>query len=492
MSIILALLALVYSYGYFVNPALPGNRPAYPLGWWGWFDQSMYLRAAKAFASFDLDPSKHWYPAGFALLGAPFTRTMPGHPYFFVDLACFGAAFLGFAAFARRFGVGKYGALALFLLPLADKRLLESWVVPWSSTPTAALLWVLLATVAAHVLTERFQLWRAAAVGVTAALTLVFRPTEAIAAGIILGCAALFDLLHRRPRLAGPMAMAIGGTLVVGCYAALYLGIYGWHESGYLAQSRFLGFYYGNLGFKAFILLLDPQPWFGVAPDHWHEGLFQHAPWLVLGLGGMATGWFCVAQRHRWLLAALVGAIFCSTVNYLAYVDLLATGIWRYGNVHYLKWAYPGMALLGWLLVRELAFGRRRVAAIGLAGALALCSLRIVPQRVTGDEPYRMAELAGPRHEWTQAYFELPFMQDKLGSLQQMLAIRAMPLSNGIRVWAIRRDFEGPLTWAPGSGEGLGAITGQQRFRAAAGFGWPCFLLPRACPQADLAASVFP
>lgn len=485
MPIILALLAVVYANGYLTHSAVPGNNPIYPLGWWGWFDQSMYLRATRAFASFDMDAAKHWYPPGYALLGAPFSRTMPGHPFFFVDLACFGAAYLGFASFAGRFGVGRIWAVALFLLPVIDRRLVDAWVVPWTSTPTAALQWGLLALVAAHIMTERFSLWRALGIGALTGLVIVFRPTDIIAAGVAGGCAALFDVIHRR-KWVGIAGMAGAGAVVLAAYLALYLRIYGPHVSGYLENSQKLGFFYDTLGFKAFTLLIDPRAWFGVDPDRWHEGLFQRAPWLVFGVAGFLVAWFTVAPRLRWLLAALIVGIVASTVNYLAYIDLLATGIWRYGNVHYLKWAYPGMSLLGFLTLREIVVGRRRLAIAGCAAALLLCCLRIVPRPAADGEPYRMALLAGPSAGWVQAYFELPLLHADRGPLPTTEAARAFPLDGGIRVLAIRRDFQGPLAWA--QGDGLGAITGQRHFKAVVEFGVPCFILSRFCPKGTMSA----
>eukprot|EP01037_Dinobryon_pediforme_P010801 gene10802-10879_t len=464
MPAILAVLALVYAFGYLSHSAVPGNNPTYPLGWWGWFDQSMYLRAAQAFSRFDMDPAKHWYPPGYALLGAPFRSAMPGHLFFFPDLACFLLAFLGFASFSRHFAVGRLWAAALFLLPLLDRRLVDAWVVPWTSTPSSALQWVLLAMVAAHVMSERLVLGRAVAMGLVAGLIVVFRPTDVVAAGASIGCAALFDLVVRRPRLAGPLAMVAGGVAVLLLYLSLYLRIYGWHLSDYLAHSQRLGFYYGTLGFKAYTLLMDPRAWFGVDPDHWHEGLFQRAPWLVFGLAGILAGWALLVGRQRLLWAALVAAVVLSTANYLAYIDLLATGIWRYGNVHYLKWTYPGMALLGFVVLREAAVGRRRLALAGCAAALMLCCLRIVPRAAAEGEDYRMALLAGPKADWGQAYFEQPLLRDALGELPKWVASRSFPLSNGIRVLSIRRDFQGRLAWA--DGDGLGPITGEQRYKA--------------------------
>jgi hypothetical protein len=256
------------------------------------------------------------------------------------------------------------------------------------------------------------------------------------------------------------------------------------HLSTYLAHSQKLGFYYDTLGYKAYTLLIDPRAWFGIDPDHWHEGLFQRAPWLVFGLAGILASWFFVAPRLRWLLAALVGAIVLSTANYLAYIDLLATGIWRYGNVHYLKWAYPGMALLGFVVLRELVVGRRKLAVAALVAAFLLCCVRVVPRLAADGETYRMALLAGPKAGWAEAYFELPLLHDALGPLPNVEASRAFPLSNGIRVHSIRRDLKGPLAWEVG--DGLGAITSQTHYRSVVEFGLPCFIFLRQCQSGTM------
>jgi len=57
---------------------LPGNSE-YPMGWWGMWDQSWYLKSAAAFAVGNLDPAQHWYPFGYSLLAAPFARLIPAH-----------------------------------------------------------------------------------------------------------------------------------------------------------------------------------------------------------------------------------------------------------------------------------------------------------------------------------------------------------------------------------------------------------------------------
>ena len=50
LALVLTLFAALYTLTYLSAPSLPGQLGS-PEGWWGWADQSMYLRAARAFRS---------------------------------------------------------------------------------------------------------------------------------------------------------------------------------------------------------------------------------------------------------------------------------------------------------------------------------------------------------------------------------------------------------------------------------------------------------
>ena len=56
---------------YWTYPAVPFHDPT--RGWEGWWDQSQYLKSARALAAFDLSAPMHWYPIGYSLLVAPFS-----------------------------------------------------------------------------------------------------------------------------------------------------------------------------------------------------------------------------------------------------------------------------------------------------------------------------------------------------------------------------------------------------------------------------------
>ena len=87
LAIGMTLLTVIYFLGYLHNPARPSPSAPFPEGWWGWFDQSKYLQSAQALAHLDLSPSSHWYPLGYAILGAPFVW-MGNHVYLIPALLC--------------------------------------------------------------------------------------------------------------------------------------------------------------------------------------------------------------------------------------------------------------------------------------------------------------------------------------------------------------------------------------------------------------------
>ncbi len=157
-------LLVAYVWVYLVTPIVPHAGWA---GWWGWWDQGKTLESAEAFARLDLDPAHHWYPPGYALVGAPFVALgLHAHAYFVPDLACLLLTYLGFLGFARSCGVSRAAAMALFLLSaLWDHQVWREWVIPWNTTLVAALLWAMLALAASwrreSAARSRWGCWRA-------------------------------------------------------------------------------------------------------------------------------------------------------------------------------------------------------------------------------------------------------------------------------------------------------------------------------------------
>ncbi len=472
-------LALFYTAHYLKHPALPGN--IYPLGWWGWFDQSKTLESAQALARFDFNPAHHWYPLGYSLLGAPFTLKLRMHPFFFVDLGCLLLAFAGFTTVARRVGFSSLWAVLIFLFAtVGDGFLFSQWVIPWNTTPVAACLWLLLAAVAGvldgslrPVLPARF------AIGWLAGLVPLFRPTETLLVLPCLGAVLLHDARVRRLAVRPWIVTIAAGLLPILFCAVLHLRIYGPHPSEYMLNSRGIGFTLHDLGWKAYVILLDPRPWFLDG-----AGLLMRTPWLALGIAGLLPA--LLRGRFSALLAVMLvlhGAL------YLAYVDLLPVGLWRYNNVHYWTWAFPAYALLAVMLLRDLARpvvrSQRLIAVASLAGTAVLACLHLDPAPAEAGQPAKMLTFAGPDDGFAPLYFGALTVRDVSGELDNIRDMRAFPVPSGMRVIALARDFEGNERWEAGHAPpGAIALAPARRWVVGVRLGRPCWLPGLRCAAA--------
>jgi hypothetical protein len=136
-------LGFFYIVAYLAAPALPGGFK-FPLGWWGWSDQGLYLKSAQAFSRLDLRGTEHTYPILYSVFAAPFTRFMPIHPFFMIDLICFLIVAGIFVAIGSK-SIGFLPSTAVFVCTLCIPWVLASvWIIPWTSTLAAALTSILL------------------------------------------------------------------------------------------------------------------------------------------------------------------------------------------------------------------------------------------------------------------------------------------------------------------------------------------------------------
>ena len=471
-------LACWYALRYLGDAGLPGNRAADPRGWWGWFDQSMTLRSTAALARWNLDPLQHHYPLGYSLLGVlPYLKA-PNHPFFLVDLLGLLGAFAGFVALSRRLGLPAALAAALFaVVTLGDGALFRQWVIPWNTTPVGASVWLLLATCAAWLDGER----RPFLIGLLAGGVLACRPSDAV---LVLPCLATLAwsdiralrLSAWRLALRDWGLLAAGAAAVLAPIVALHLAIYGPVPSLYMRNSAQLGFTLHDLGWKAYVLLLDPYPWFADG-----AGLLQHAHWIALGLAGLVPA-LLRGAKDRMLAAVLV----LHGVLYVSYLDLLPTGLWRFMNVHYFAWAVPGYALLATLLVRDLVKPgtARRIAALSLAGTGVVLCLRCVPVEVAVQEPAKAVDFAGPMPPFLDTYLLKPLaVRDARGVLENIRDMRVVLYPRGVRVIALRRDFAGPVEWLPGEAPpGFEGTAPSARWADSIRLAWPPRWLSRASP----------
>ena len=468
-------LAGVYTVSYLHDPKRPGNDPQLPAGWWGWFDQSMALRSTAALVHGNLDPSQHHYPFGYSLLGAPFYLLAPKHPFFFVDLLSLLGAYLGFVALARRLRLSAVLGAALFVAAtVADPMLLRQWVVPWNTSPVAACIWLLLAVVAGWIDGQRRPVW----VGLLMGIVVVCRPSDAV---ILVPCLATLlwaDRRDWRSRFGAAARIAAAGSAIVIPVAALHLAVYGLAESPYMASSARVGFTLFDFGWKTYVLFVDPTPWFADG-----EGILQRSPWVALGLAG-ALAALVRGPTNR----VVVLVLSAHAALYIAYVDLLPFGLWRFLNIHYFAWAYPGYALLAALLVRDLIRPRcawaRWAGAGSIAVALVVLCLRLEPAPVTAEQPAKAVDFAGPLPPYLDTLFIASLrLRDASGEMTNLTDFRTILYPGGVRVIGLRRDISGSVSWLRGHAPvGFETAAPAARWAAHLSAAWPPVWLDRAPP----------
>jgi hypothetical protein len=250
-------------------------------------------------------------------------------------------------------------------------------------------------------------------------------------------------------------------------YGALYLAIYGPRPSEYMLHSRDLGFSLHDFGLKAYLILVDPRAWIGGG-----EGLVSRCPWLILGVAGLVTA------LRRPVPAMLAVALVVHNIIYLSYVDLLPTGFWRCMNVHYWAFTFPGFALLGFLLLRDLFEPRHRVLAVSaLIGVLFLLCIRLDPVVAARDQRADALDLlVGPRDFGAIYLFSHLHVTDRDGTLENIKQVRAFPLGDGVRILALTRSLVGHVT---ADGDGM-SVMKPVRLRAALHWGIPFWPWSRA------------
>ncbi|MBV9653113.1 MAG: hypothetical protein JOZ42_00980 [Acetobacteraceae bacterium] len=471
-------MAVAYAARYLAHPALPGNE--YKLGWWGWFDQSKFLQSAQAFARLDFHPAQHWYPLGYSLLGAPFALRLGSHPFFFIDLAALLLALAGFVAVAQLEGFAPlWGVLIFVLATCGDGFAFNQWVIPWNTTPVAACLWLLLA-VSAVILDGSFRRTVPArfALGLLAGITPLFRPTEAVLVLPCLAAVLIHDLRLGRFAWRNWTVTAGAGLLPVLFYAAIYLRIYGPHPTDYMLNSRDIGFTLHDLGWKAYVILVDPQPWFLDG-----TGLLKRMPWIALAFAGLMPA----LLRGR-LSALLAIMLILHAVLYLSYVDMLPTGLWRYNNVHYWSWAFPAYGLLAAALLRDLVrpvtAARRIVAGASLAVTVLLGCVHLDPVPADEGAPAKMLTFSGGDPGFEQTYFAPLALRDASGELDNIRDMRAFPVPFGMRLIALRRDVRGETNWvADHAPPGPIAQVPGHRWAVGVRLGRPCWVPRMRCAR---------
>ncbi|MBI5921693.1 MAG: hypothetical protein HY847_08555 [Betaproteobacteria bacterium] len=344
----LVLVALAYIGAYLGSPAAPGSNPAYPEGWWGWFDQGNYLKSAQAFAGFDFAPIRHFYPPLYSALGALFLGVSAMHPFWLIDLACLVWFAWTFSYFARRY-VPQWVAVLIFLLTIvASHLLLENFVIPWTTTLSAALLSVGLRALAdfadsakGSAVSTRSEFRTISVSSLALGLIAIVRPLDAIVGGIL-----WLGIFVSAWKSAKPSSWKLIRNYLIALFA-IFIGpllfilfnqlVFGSPFGGYIRMGASNGYFLSDIAEKFVSIFLDGYTLY-LEPK---SGLLDHYPWLTFALPALAF----VLLRGDFALRVVAAAVCAQFVLYLPYGDLLPTGLWRYYNIHYFKWTFPYLAL---------------------------------------------------------------------------------------------------------------------------------------------------
>jgi hypothetical protein len=378
--------------------ATSGMRPlsgSLRSGWWEWSDQRHYLVAAKALARLDLSPASYWYEPAYSLLAAPFVGITPADPFLIPDLLSYLASIWLFGALgARLLEAGPWDrplSAALFLAATNVSPLASAiWVVPWTTTPVAPLVFAGLLAVLRFA--RRPTPANAFLTVLSASAIGAFRPADLVIVSAPAGLLMLWTLVRQRPdrrlvvRLVG--AGAAGAVLPVSAALLLHVAIWGWRPGIYLSQSATTGFAWGLVPLRWVLIIVGPKP---LLPTG--SGLARVFPWVVPGVAGMAACLVAPGRSRRAMHLVVIAAAALECAFLLAYRDLHPTGLWRYNNYHYFKWLLPVFALYALLLLQALSDRHRRIPAFAAAVAAMVGLFCWRPE----PKPARLeAEVTGP------------------------------------------------------------------------------------------------
>ncbi|PZU10826.1 hypothetical protein [Sphingomonas sp.] len=284
------------------------------------------------------------------------------------------------------------------------------------------------------------------------------------------------------------------GTVAILIYGVLHLVIYGLRPTRYMELSAAYGLKLAWLPWKAYVLIVEPQPWFPAGLS-----LLALCPWMILGAAGMLVTIACRPDR-RLAAFTIILPMLAYAATMLAYVDLLPPGLWRYGNIHYFKWLLPLFALFALVFVRGLkAFPRASLATF--AWVLLAASIRLVPVEAKPDEPARALVFQALPGEFGKIYMARSIITDRAGMVRNTVEYHQVQRVHGVWAIAQTRDFAGEERWLPdappsvawpagnGARPAPGIMTGGalplHRYRIGWEIGAPCWLPPYACAASD-------
>jgi hypothetical protein len=389
---------------------------------------------------------------------------------------------------AQRMGFSAWSAVALALLAsLAQARTARSWLDPWTTTLSAAIIWWLIEHSVAIAMptphgTGRPPATRQLAIfGMLLGALPLARPADLLISGICFAAVVAALAWRRRWQWRYPAVICGGASLIAVPYGILHVSIYGWRASPYMAAAADTGFILSVLPWKAHVVIVSARPWFPAT-----KSILEMMPWLLLSAAGSVA--MLSGRTSTKMVAAFVLLVAVPySLLMLTYADLQPPGLSAFGNLHYFNWMLPfaGLSCGYWLSMLRTIRGARMAAAAAVLTALPTC-LKVVPVPARGDEPARMLLFKGAaERDWNEAYFAPVQIIDAEGLMRNVGDFHQIPDRDGERAIATRRLFAAdPVRFDPGETAAYAVREkAYARYAARLTIGIPCWAKPSACDQ---------
>jgi hypothetical protein len=471
----LAVAVLLYIVTYYYSDVRPRVDGRYPLGWWGWFDQGEYIKSVRAFASLNFNALEHLYPPLYALIASPFVLASKDHPFFIPNLIFFAFyVFVFLRVLQKYYGPYLPAVVLVCILGFLPVISITQWIIPWTTSLQAALVSGLI------LIFFRFESKDAPFRVGTRADWLCFagffilygalaptRPLDILVCfpfalnffirAVLATAGAAPPGLSVRTASLCFMVATIGGLIFVSFYLLFNFLTFGSFFGAYLGVASKNPYLAADILEKAYSIFLSSGEIYGERGQAFLERIPAAAPVLAVCIAAIG---FLNGIRRWIILTALLHFVI-----YLPYGDLLPTGIFRYYNLHYFKWAYPWLAVIAagqtWRWLTGAVTHGKGVPPLAVSAVLlvALLAISIAPVEAERVKDLRSQDesriIVRVSREW-QADFvdllgveggftDLYFGAHKLRADNAAIAggsFRVLPIGGGARLLFLR-----PLTF---------------------------------------------
>jgi hypothetical protein len=373
---LLGSIAAGYTLAYLGHPLIPGNS-IYPEGWWGWWDQSQYLKCTAGLAKGVLNRDTYSYPLGYSLIAAPFYLWTPKHAFFFPNLVFVTGSVWAFYKIARRL-IRPSEAFILIIAFLLFYRgmIRDTLIVPWNTIPTHFLGYLILYFTAFKRPSPR----DVCLASICLALIYPFKIPEFVCflPSVLIAVASL----QNRKRVVRAICLfATVVSMTIAVMLCINFSVFGGFRTPYEVNQQAIGVLGYPMLWKLYFLFVSGGPVYRESS----QMLLSHAPWLLLVLPGIV----CLLQRYgskAW--GVIFGIALCFGI-YLSYNDLGPGNLYRNLLIHYFVWTLPLLALITFLGIREAwrtRLGRWSLCSIPFLLAL-VCFIMLREKTIAGVLP---------------------------------------------------------------------------------------------------------